>query len=148
MSLKLLVVRNTPDAKLPTRGTDRAQCVDFYAAESKTIYPGQTALVDLGVSVVIPPGYGLEFRERSGLATKGIIIGAGVIDEDYHGSLKAVVRFMDDSNNPFIIRAGDKIVQGELVERIPFEIREIEQNQLDFHLNSSDRGDKGFGSTG
>ena len=149
------VFRTHPDTKMPTRATNRAQCIDLYAAEPATIYPGQTVLIDLGVKVVIPEGYGLEFRERSGLATKGIIIGAGVIDEDYHGPLKAVVRYMrahslsqDDLDSPFMVSVGDKIVQAELVQRVPIKFCEIDAATLQAAVDDSVRGERGFGSTG
>lgn len=142
------VFKMSPEAKLPTQATDRAQCIDFYAAKDTVIYSGQTVVIDLGVKVVIPEGYGLEFRERSGLAAKGIIIGAGIIDEDYHGPLKAVVRLIGSDRRPFQISAGDKIVQAELVKRIPIEIREINSYGLQLAIQHSERGEEGFGSTG
>lgn len=148
-------VLDHPNAITPTRGTDRAQCIDLYAAESITVHPQQTVVVNLGIKAVLPEGYGLEFRERSGLASKGIVIGAGVIDEDYHGTLRAVVRYMasrmDDplsSLKPFEIYAGDKIVQAELVKRIPIEVSLISVNEFDEITKDSERGEKGFGSTG
>jgi len=152
---RLGVYRTYPTAKMPTQATDRAQCIDFYAAEDAKIYPGETVVVNLGVRVVIPEGYGLEFRERSGLASKGVIIGAGVIDEDYHGALGAVIRYMGGNkdgmqpiNDWFTIVKGDKILQAELVKRIPIEITEIGSDELQDAIETSERGVKGFGSTG
>lgn len=152
------VHRVSEDATMPTQATDRAQCIDLYAAEGVVIYPGVTCLIDLGIKVILPEGYGLEFRERSGLATKGIIIGAGIIDEDYHGTLKAVVRYMasvppTDGNlvpafEPFIIKSGDKIVQAELVKRIPISIEYLDEADFTKAAAGSERGEKGFGSTG
>ena len=155
--LTLGVHCTSESAKMPTRSTERAQCIDFYAAEDAVIYAGQTVVIDLGVKVVIPEGYGLEFRERSGLASKGIIIGAGIIDEDYHGPLKAVVRYMshvppsDGNLVPGIpsvsIAAGTKIVQAELVKRIPVDIRKLSATQIELAIEHSERGEKGFGSS-
>jgi dUTP pyrophosphatase len=103
----------------------------------------------LGLRAILPEGYGLEFRERSGLASKGIIIGAGIIDEDYHGNLKAVVRFLSSKHNDaFTINAGDKIVQAELVKRIPVDIVEVGFEEFEQLSQGSERGEKGFGSTG
>lgn len=154
MHFGLGVLLVSSNAKLPTRSTDRAQCIDFYAAEDVEIHTGETVVVDLGVKVVIPNGYTLEFRERSGLATRGIIIGAGVIDEDYHGPLKAVVRYFVPcrqhwaEDEVFKITTGDKIVQAELVERIPFSVRQINETTLEHAIENSERGERGFGSTG
>jgi len=161
---KIKVLCINEHAKLPTQATDRAQCIDFYAAEDVEILPGETKLVDLGVKLVLPEGYGLEFRERSGLATKGIIIGAGIIDEDYHGSLKAVVRYLNGKfrekpahvvspierspdHRPFNITKGDKIVQAELVRRIPITIDEVNPEEFENLTDDSQRGEKGFGSS-
>lgn len=149
---EIQVLRTDKGVKLPTQATDRAQCMDLYAAEDVEIYPGETKLIDLGVKLVLPEGYGLEFRERSGLATKGIIIGAGIIDEDYHGPLKAVVRWLpvDGKRKSFDIKRGDKIVQAELVKRIPITIKDV--GPLSFEnttkILKSNRGEAGFGSTG
>jgi dUTP pyrophosphatase len=151
---QIQVWRESASAKLPTQATDRAQCIDLYAAEDVETGHGETKLVNLGIRIVLPEGYGLEFRERSGLATKGIMIGAGIIDEDYHGPLKVVVRYLNPIGVSFVdgfkISAGDKIVQAELVKRIPIEIKDV--GILTFQhaaeLAQSDRGDKGFGSTG
>ena len=152
---RLGVYRTCTAATLPTQATDRAQCIDLYAAEAAKIRRGETVVVDLGIKIVIPHGYGLEFRERSGLASRGVIIGAGVIDEDYHGPLKAVVRYMGGSkdgiepiNDWFTIAPGDKIVQAELVKRIQIDIEEIDLGRLNTATDSSARGEKGFGSTG
>jgi dUTP pyrophosphatase len=147
----------SPDAKLPTRGTDKAQCLDFYSAEDVTLLPGETKVVDLGLRMLLPEGYGFKFHERSGLATKGIIIGAGIIDEDYRGPLKVVVRYMHcvpptDGNfipafEPFTIAKGDKIVQGELFERKHYEVVEIDAAAFE-QQSDTERGEGGFGSTG
>lgn len=154
---EIKVWRESASAKLPTQATDRAQCIDLYAAEDVEIWTGETKAVSLGIRVILPEGYGLEFRERSGLALKGIEIGGGIIDEDYHGTLKAIIRYHRANNHAepsliptFKISAGDKILQAELVKRIPVEIKDI--GPLTFQHEAaaaaSDRGDQGFGSTG
>lgn len=51
---EIKVLRTSEYAKLPTQATDRAQCIDFYAAEPAEIYPGETVLVDLGVKLILP----------------------------------------------------------------------------------------------
>jgi len=144
-----------PNAKMPTQATSQAQCFDLYAAEDAVLQPGTTTLVSLGIKMILPEGFGLEFRERSGLALKGVIIGAGVIDEDYQGVLGAVVRYMPRIKNravaeAFEIKAGDKILQAELVRRIPVELEELDAERFERHTSiiNSERGERGFGSTG
>lgn len=150
---QIQVWRESVSAKLPTQATDRAQCIDLYAAEDVEIWMGDTKTVSLGIRVVLPEGYGLEFRERSSLALKGIEIGGGIIDGDFHGTLKAIVRYNrinSDTSSTFKISTGDKIVQAELVPRIPIEIKDVGPLtfQHEAELAKSDRGDRGFGSTG
>jgi dUTP pyrophosphatase len=145
---EIQVLRESVGAKLPTQATDRAQCIDFYAAEDAQLLINETKGISLGIRVILPEGYGLEFRERSGLALKGIEIGGGIIDEDYHGVLRAIVR--NSGEAVFKISAGDKIVQAELVRRIPIKIIDVGPLTFQHAAESvnSERGDRGFGSTG
>lgn len=150
---RVKVFLDHPNAKKPTVATNRAQCFDLYAAEDVTLQPGTTTLVTLGIKMILPEGFGLEFRERSGLALKGVVVGAGVIDEDYRGVLGAVLRYMPRIKNGLIspafeIKAGDKILQAELVRRIPVEIDELTECDFEKFSGESERGEKGFGSTG
>jgi len=160
------VLRNRPEARLPTKAHEGDLAYDFYAAEDVVIRPGQTKLVDLGINLHIPDGYGLILKERSGAAVKGVIVGAGVIDNHYRGPLRAVIRWfpadggLDDeiseaSGHPvfklahksddLVINAGDKIVQGMLVRVIDLPIDEVSGDNFSFETS---RGVGGFGSTG
>ena len=74
----------SPGAIAPTRGSSGAAGYDLYANEDATATYGEFTPVRTGVSVAIPAGYYGRIAPRSGLAAKhGIIIGGGVIDEDY-----------------------------------------------------------------
>lgn len=146
--MKIEILKLSETAKLPVRAHRTDQCLDFFADETIVINSGETRLVSLGVKVKLPKGYGMEFRERSGLAVKGVLVGAGIIDEDYRGELKAVVRYLKPNPaSPFAltINRGDKIVQGELVKRIDCDIIEVTEAVFDAE---TERGDGGFGSTG
>lgn len=159
MDLRVKRLRDT--GRLPTRAHDTDHCLDFYAAKDQWIYPGQTVVIPLGIAVAIPEGYALVLKERSGLATKGIDIKAGVIDNPYRGELGAVVRWFPPegmktfgpgesesemctyTNEHFAIAIGDKICQGKLEKTSP-SVAIIEVDELD----DTDRGASGFGSTG
>ena len=81
----------SPGAVAPTRGSAGAAGYDLYANEDVTIGNTEFTPVNTGVSVAIPPGYYGRIAPRSGLAAKcGIIIGGGVIDEDYRGEIKVL----------------------------------------------------------
>lgn len=77
---------------------------------------------------------------RSGLAVKGIDVGAGVIDCDYRGPVKVLL--INNSKSDFEVKKGDRIAQG-IFERIV----EVIFNQTD-NLGETKRGEGGFGSTG
>ena len=141
--MELKVKRLSHTAKLPTKGHSDDHCFDFYADRDVVLRPGDTCVIHLGVAVVPPEGYALIFKERSGLAVRGLAIGAGVIDNGYRGELCAVVRYIDhDPENLFSIHKGDKIIQGKLEKTIDAAVVEITD------LDETNRGDAGFGSTG
>ncbi len=122
----------------------------FLSAEEVVICDGNTKLVDLGCRLILPEGFDLVLREKSGLATKGVIIGAGEVDNGYRGPLKAVVRYIVPNNEidtPTYItfKPGMKVCQGRLVRKINTSLSEITEDQFN---TDTDRGEGGFGSSG
>ena len=69
-----------------------------------------------------------------------INVGAGVIDADYHGSIKVLL--FNHSGNSFTVQKGDRIAQ-LIIEKIA-SVPITETDSLD----NTVRGDAGFGSTG
>lgn len=143
--LQLKVLLDHPNAKMPTKAHPSDHCWDFYAAESIHVRSGETVIIPLGIKLILPKGYALIFKERSGLAKNGGIIGAGVIDEGYRGPCNVIFRWLHPDGQSFHISAGDKIVQGKLEKTLKADVISI--NRDDFNINT-ERSDKGFGSTG
>lgn len=110
------------------------------------IAPGNMAIVKTGLACVIPVGYEMQIRPRSGLAFKKQITlqnSPGTIDSDYRNEIGIMVR--NEGKENFIIEHGDRIAQGiiaPIVQPEMLEIEEFSKDDLD-----SDRGG-GFGSTG
>ena len=130
----------SPGAIAPTRGSAGAAGYDLYANEDVTIGETEFTPVNTGVSVAIPPGYYGRIAPRSGLAAKhGIIIGGGVIDEDYRGELKVLMSCLFGMYN---VSRGERIAQ-LILEKITTPELEIVDS-----LDDTDRGSDGFGSTG
>jgi deoxyuridine 5'-triphosphate nucleotidohydrolase len=145
----LRVVKLLSGASLPTKTYDKDLCWDFYLAEDVTLEAGQTKVASLGVAIAVPDQFGLIFKERSGLASKGLIVGAGVIDSTFRGELKVVLRWLPPlgyfdtpPDSRLTLTAGSKIVQGYLQRREDVLLLEVES------LEETDRGERGFGSTG
>lgn len=101
------------------------------------------AVVPTGLRVEIPPGYEMQIRPRSGLATKyGISLPntPGTIDSDYRGPLG--VALINLGSDPYTIQHGERIAQMIIapVVQASFEMVDV--------LSDTARGSGGFGSTG
>lgn len=78
---------------------------------------------------------------RSGLAWKhSIDVGAGVIDADYRGPVGVIL--FNHSDVDFEVNTGDRIAQLIIQKIVTPEVTEVES------LDSTQRGEGGFGSTG
>ena len=101
------------------------------------------AIITTGISLEIPKDYEGQIRSRSGLAANdGIIVlnAPGTIDADYRGHLKVILANFGDQD--FVVKQGNRIAQ--LVISPVFRLKIVESRDL----SPSDRGMKGFGSTG
>lgn len=128
--------------RLPVKFNEEDAGYDLFANEQTTIYKGCRALISTGIAINIPTGYYGRIAPRSGLAVRsGIDVGAGVVDSTYTGVIKVLL--FNFGENPFEVKVGDRIAQ-LICEKIGHFII-IEVNQL---CDNSNRGNKGFGSSG
>ena len=132
-------------ATIPTYGTKYSAGADIYAVVDTPIVirPGETKMIQTGLSLEIPNGYVGLIYARSGLASKNGIAPAnkvGVIDSDYRGEL--MIALYNQSNSNYIVENGLRIAQLVITPYIQVEFEEVEE------LNSTERGQGGFGSTG
>ena len=140
------IKRVQEDAVLPTYGTEGSGALDFYAAEDVTVWDERTYRVGLGVAVEVPKGFVLQMVPRSSIGMDTPLRmpnSIGVIDSDYRGEVAAI--YVNDETKgmiPYQINKGDRIAQGYLVATPKINLVEVEE------LSDTDRGDKGFGSTG
>lgn len=141
--MKVQTIRNV---KTPTRGTSQSAGIDFFVPNDfidTSIRPGESVLIPSGIKAEVPTGYALIAFNKSGVATKqGLMVGACVVDEDYEGEIH--LHMTNTSSSIQKITSGQKIVQFIL---LPINYAEIE---LVYELQSrnTERGSKGFGSTG
>ena len=143
--LDVAVRRLDPDLPLPAYAHAGDAGIDLIARCEVTLEPGGgRALVPTGVAVAIPPGYAGFVQPRSGLALKhGVtcLNTPGLVDSGYRGELK-VLLVNTDPALPFTVERGQRIAQ--LVVQAVEHVRLVEAEDLE----SSDRGEAGFGSTG
>lgn len=82
-----------------------------------------------------------KIESRSGLSTKGIHVGAGIVDVEYRGEIKIVIHNI--SKQAYEFHKGDKVAQGI----VQFKPRNIIIEEVP-NLSDSVRGENGFGSSG
>jgi dUTP pyrophosphatase len=134
-----------PEAKCPTRATEFAAGWDLYSfiPEYHTVdlLPGERRKFDTRVCLEIPTGYEAQVRPRSGLALKnGVVCSFGTIDSDYRGSIG--VTLFNHSFQSVRIEHGQRIAQLVIAPVVNVCFEEVEE------LSETDRGAKGYGSSG
>jgi len=135
----------SPNATIPTYGSDYAAGADLYACIDSpiTFGPGETYLIKTGLSMEIPIGYAGLIYARSGLASKRGLAPAnkvGVIDSDYRGEI--MVALHNHSTEPQTIEPNERIAQLIITPYIQAAFNEVDE------LSDTVRGEGGFGSTG
>lgn len=138
-------IKNAGTCELPQYASDGAAGMDVRASitEPITIQPNEIRLVPTGLHLEIPEGLECQVRPRSGLALKhGITVlnSPGTIDADYRGEIGVIL--INHSSNPFVIQPCDRIAQLVFAPVVTVSLNNISS------LTSSERGAKGFGSTG
>ena len=148
-----------PGAKMPTRAHAYDAGLDLYTPVACTVPAVQTELqveryesmcrtktcigsltIDTGVHVEIPEGCVGFIKSKSGLNVKHGLTAEGVIDAHYTGSI--AVKLYNHTSKPYEFKAGDKIAQLVILPCL------LPGLELVDHLDETDRGDGGFGSTG
>lgn len=134
-----------PGAKLPTYGTAGAAGADLYACleEDAVILPGQTRFLPTGIALEVPQGCAGLVYARSGLACKRGLAPAnkvGVVDSDYRGEI--LVALHNHGDQPQTICDGERVAQLLITPVLTPDYTWVEE------LSSTQRDDKGFGSTG
>jgi dUTP pyrophosphatase len=147
--MKIKVKRLHPEARMPVYATKGAACFDLFAAtvsedRGESLGPGDQIVVGTGLAFEIPPGYMMRIASRSGLAFKyGAEAFPGVIDSDYRGEVKVLLRrWIGSYSEPLFVEPGDRIAQAFVCEVPRLEFEEADE------LAETARGARGFGSTG
>ncbi|MDD2678773.1 MAG: dUTP diphosphatase [Candidatus Nanoarchaeia archaeon] len=140
--MKLKIKKLDENAIIPKYKTPESAGMDLSSTIDETIDSMEIKLIPTGLSIEMEKGYEAQVRPRSGIALKGITVvnSPGTIDSDYRGEIKIIL--MNLGKEEFKIVKGDRIAQ--LI------ISKVEQAMIEEsgELNSTERGDGGFGSTG
>lgn len=121
-------------------GLDLRACIE----QPITIMPGQTVLIDTGLSLFInDANLAATILPRSGLGHKhGIVLGnlVGLIDSDYQGPL--MVSCWNRGQQSYTVEPGERIAQLVIVPIVQVEFELVNE------FIETERGHGGFGSTG
>jgi len=113
---------------------------DIHLLDDVWLLPKRRKLIETGVYVQLPKGTVGFIGARSSAAKRGIVVLGGIVDESYRGELKVVL--YNTAWLPIRFRARERIVQLLLVSNITPGIVYVPDAA---DLESSDRGEKGFG---
>ena len=143
--VRVPIVRLDPEVLIPSYAHAGDAGADLYARDTITIQPaGGRGVVPTGIAVAIPDGYAGFVLPRSGLAFRhGItcLNTPGLIDAGYRDEVR-IILVNTDPHESYTVHRGDRIAQlvVQAVELSTFEVVD--------ELPSSERGLRGFGSSG
>lgn len=127
-------------AFIPERAHNTDAGLDLKSPICIEIPARSSAVIDTGVHVDLPIGTVGFLKSKSGLNVNHDITSDGVIDVGYTGSIK--VKLYNHGISPYQVFRGDKITQLVVVECHFPDVEIVEE------LDDTERGNKGFGSTG
>jgi dUTP pyrophosphatase len=141
----IIPIVNHSHHPLPAYATQGSSGLDLraFVTASVQLAPLERVLIPTGLHIALPDNWEAQIRPRSGLAIKqGLtcLNTPGTIDADYRGELKVIL--INLSNETQVIQDGDRIAQ------IVFQQVEKMEWQLVENLETTQRGDGGFGHTG
>ena len=128
-----------PQATIPKKSTEGSIGYDATSVATVCIKPGERQLIPTGLATAMPNNMYLRIAERSGMALRGLAVKGGVVDSDYRGEIKVILR--NDTDDDIIIHPGQKIAQ------FIFEIASSPCIEVVDALPGSTRNKGGFGST-
>ena len=135
--------RYSENAVTPMNATVSSAGYDLYSVVDKTLIPFKTELVKTDMMLAISTCFYGKVAGRSGPALSGVSTHAGTIDSDFRGIVCVIL-----TNISHVER---QIKKGECTGQIMFEKYKIVKSSeysTNEELPKTDRGSKGFGSTG
>ena len=96
------------NAIIPTRASKESAGVDLYSSIDIDIESGSIKKVNTGICISLPENSYGSIRDKSSLASKGLLTLGGVIDKDYTGEIIAMITSLKET---IIIKKGQNIAQ-------------------------------------
>ena len=144
--LKVNIQVLNKSVKIPEYQSRDASGFDLtaYVKDNFIIKPKEYQIIPTGLIMEIPKGYEGQIRPRSGLAAKNgitVLNSPGTIDSDYRGEIKIIL--INLGIKEFLILPGMRVAQMVISPTTQAELNVFTEIKSD-----TNRGNKGFGSTG
>lgn len=135
-------IKTVKTGKVPVFKHSGDACADCFARleHPVEIVPGGRKKIPLGFCLQLPSTYEAQVRPRSGLSLQGVDVCFGTVDENYRGEVCAMV--CNNSGESITVEDGMRIAQ------LAIRRTEIISFFKCLHLDDTNRGSNGFGSTG
>ncbi len=142
-AIQVRIKRLVESAELPRYAHRGDAGLDLCAVAEAVIQPGEVATIPTGIAVELPEGTEAQVRPRSGLAGRHavtVLNTPGTIDEGYRGEIGVIL--INHGREVFRVEPGMRVAQLVVQRRLTVDVVEVEA------LTDTDRGARGFGSTG
>lgn len=139
----LKVLKGTDSATVPFAHRPGDAGLDLYTSVDWEIPGGDVVNVPTGIAVEMPDNvWGMMVGRSSTIHRYGLQVNTGILDTGYRGELFIVC--INLNRVRVSIKAGERLAQLILLPNITAQTRVVEVGSL----GESERGDRGFGSTG
>jgi dUTP pyrophosphatase len=130
--------------KLPSKAHHTDAGFDVFATDDVVIKPGEIIKHPLNIRMHLPAGSWARIETKSGLGSKGMLVYAGVVDQEYRGIPHVIATNLNATGEAIEIKKGQKIAQITMnphsLDYYMFQVESID--------TATDRGTGGFGSSG
>lgn len=134
------------NSKLPKKAHSNDAGYDLFPSETVLVKAGKTQLISTGVQVQLKhsePFY-IRVAPRSSLSSKGIIVGAGVVDTGYTGEIKVVLHNVSDVN--YQVTPAKAIAQLIPTKIINVDVKKVDEFTEETFSGLSEEAEKGIES--
>ena len=134
------------DIKSPSYAYETDSGFDLFSTIDTILEPLERVLIPTGLKIDIPENYEVQVRTKSGLAfNRGLMVlnSPGTVDQGYTGEIKVILFNASSEQNK--IEKGMKIAQAVVCPVINGKWVNLVKKEK---VESKDRNENGFGSTG
>lgn len=125
------------DSQMPIKDNDKFVLRSY---DSGTLGPGESMKIRTGIAMAFPNDYFAYIHALDEHLAIGLRTLAGVADSDYRGEYNVVL--LNNGTDPFCFEKGDRIGVCHFIKILLPELIAVSD------LDETERGEKGWGSTG